>query len=235
MEPTEKPLYGNRRRIYLMRHGDVSYFDATGRPFRPDTVPLNDEGRIQAELAGRLLADVPVDRVLSSDLARSVQTASLAVAGRDLKVETYRQLREIQPGRLADIPAADIEKAFVGAFAADLTREARFLAGETLGSLIDRVLAWFQDLLTDRTWKQILVVAHGGVNRVILGSALGAGLQAFGAFEQDPGCLNILDVNDNGRVLIRLVNYSPDNPIKKGLDLSTMERLYDQYRRQGGS
>ena len=152
-----------------------------------------------------------------------------------MKVETYRQLREIQPGRLADIPAADIEKAFVGAFAADLTREARFLAGETLGSLIDRVLAWFQDLLTDRTWKQILVVAHGGVNRVILGSALGAGLQAFGAFEQDPGCLNILDVNDTGRLLIRLVNYSPDNPIKKGLDLSTMERLYHQYRRQGGS
>ncbi len=70
MDPTEKLQQWKRRRIYLMRHGDVSYFDAAGRPFRPDTVPLNDAGRLQAEAAGRLLADVPIDRVVASDLPR---------------------------------------------------------------------------------------------------------------------------------------------------------------------
>src|SRR5437868_10224406 len=129
MQPIEKTLHANRRRIYLMRHGDVSYFDKTGRPFRPDTVPLNDEGRQQAEAAGQLLAGVPIDRVVASDLIRSVQTAELALAGRTLKVESYEQLREIQPGKLAEIPAAELEKAFIGAFVADVTRESRFLAG----------------------------------------------------------------------------------------------------------
>src|SRR6266478_3460600 len=157
MEPTEKPLYPKRRRIYLMRHGDVSYFDPSGRPFRPDTVPLNDEGRLQAEAAGRLLAD---------------------------------------------IPPAEIESTFIGAFVADVTRESRFLAGETFGSLIDRVQICFQNLLADRIWKHLLIVAHGGVNRIILAHALGIGLQGFGAIEQEPGCLNILDVDDAGRMLI---------------------------------
>ena len=45
-----------RRRIYLMRHGAVAYFDDTGRPVAPETVPLTDEGRTQAETARQLLA-----------------------------------------------------------------------------------------------------------------------------------------------------------------------------------
>ena len=41
-----------RRRVYLVRHGEVSYFDDAGTPHRPDLVPLNEEGREQArELA----------------------------------------------------------------------------------------------------------------------------------------------------------------------------------------
>ena len=41
-----------RRRIYLMRHGDVTYFDASGRAIDPETVPLNENGREQASAAG---------------------------------------------------------------------------------------------------------------------------------------------------------------------------------------
>src|SRR5262249_15014589 len=59
-----------RRRIYLVRHADVSYFDGDGRPVRPDTVPLNPEGRRQAEALARELAAVPFDRAVSSDLPR---------------------------------------------------------------------------------------------------------------------------------------------------------------------
>src|SRR5579883_3048590 len=61
-----------RRRVYLVRHGDVSYFDAQGRPVRPGTVPLNAEGRRQAEAGARELAGVPLDRVVVSDLRRKI-------------------------------------------------------------------------------------------------------------------------------------------------------------------
>src|SRR5262245_43130086 len=50
-EATEKPNWPSRRRLYLMRHGDVSYFDAEGRPVRPDSVPLNENGLQQADAA----------------------------------------------------------------------------------------------------------------------------------------------------------------------------------------
>ena len=218
-----------RRRIYLVRHGDVSYFDAQGRPVRPGTVPLNAEGRQQAEAGARELAAVPIDRVVVSDLVRSIETATILAAGRGLKLEILEALREIQPGRLADIPATTTAEAFLGAFSGSVHRDVRFLGGETFGSLVDRVLPCFLDLLADATWQHLLIVAHGGVNRVILAHALGRGLEGIGALEQDPGCLNILDVADDGRCLIRLVNHTPYNPVKTGLELTTMERLYQQY------
>jgi probable phosphoglycerate mutase len=218
-----------------MRHGEVSYFDADGRPFRPETVPLNAEGRAQAAAAARELAAVSCDRVLSSDLPRCVETATVVTAGRGLALETRAELREIQPGRLRDIPVDDLERQFVGAFGEALDADTRFLAGETFGSLVERVTVSFRGLVRDPSWRCLLLVAHGGVNRAILCEALGLGLPGFGSFEQDPGCINILDVDDAGRCLVRLVNYTPYNPAKVGLELTTMERLFLDYQHRRGT
>jgi|SRR5581483_10618339 len=117
-----------RRRIYLMRHGNVSYFDDAGRPVPPNTVPLTPEGQHQANLAARELADVPLDRAVASDLRRCVETATLVTAGRNLPIETHETLREIHPGRLRDLPIEEVEKTFLGAFREGVTREAAFWA-----------------------------------------------------------------------------------------------------------
>jgi broad specificity phosphatase PhoE len=45
-----------RRRIYLLRHAEVAYFDEDGQPVAPDEVPLTPAGRHQAERAGAALA-----------------------------------------------------------------------------------------------------------------------------------------------------------------------------------
>jgi probable phosphoglycerate mutase len=231
MESGNITINHGRRRIYLMRHGEVSYFDPAGKPYHPGTVPLNADGRRQAEAAARSLAEIGFDRAVSSTLCRSMETAAVLIGDRALTLETREQLCEIQPGRLADIPAASLEKVFVGAFAAEIARDTRFLAGETFGSLQDRVLACFAELVADTSWRQLLVVAHGGVNRTILAHVLGVGLRGMGAMEQDAGCINIIDVDPRGKGLVRLVNHTPANPVKVGLELTTMERIYQEYRR----
>ena len=76
------PKDAARRRIFLMRHGSVTYFDAQGKPLPPDTAPLNPQGISQAQAAGRLFAGhkIVFDRVMVSGLARTVQTAELVLA-----------------------------------------------------------------------------------------------------------------------------------------------------------
>jgi phosphoserine phosphatase len=218
-----------RRRVYLMRHGEVDYFDANGRPFPPHSVPLNAEGREQAQAAARALAPIPLDRVLTSGLRRTVETATLTVEGRGLALEERSELREIEPGRLRDLAPGAAERAFLGALSENLGADDRFLGGETFGALADRVWPCFQGILADATWQHLLIVAHGVVNRVLLCRLLGSGVSGLGALEQDAGCINVLDIDSAGRCLVRLVNHTPANALKIGMGLSTMERLYAQY------
>jgi probable phosphoglycerate mutase len=232
MEATEKwPRF--RRRLYLVRHGDVSYFGDDGRPFRPTGVGLNEAGRRQARLLGDALRDVPLDRAVTSDLPRCLETADIILAGRPVPRTARAELREIQPGRLADIPPGQVADAFLGAFGRGVGRESRFLGGETYGSLVDRVLPSFLEVLRDPGGANVLIVAHGGVNRVILAHALGLEPCGFLAAEQDPGCLNIIDVADDGDCLVRLLNFTPGSPLKADINLTTMESLYRQFTGRG--
>jgi probable phosphoglycerate mutase len=224
-----------RRRIHLMRHGAVDYFRADGRAVPPEGVALNDRGRAQADAAGRLFAEhgVRFDRVVTSGLARTRETAArvLAAAGQAAPVEAVAAFEEIRPGRLADLPADRIEDAFTGAFRARDDIEAqRFLGGESVGELLDRVLPAFQALLDDPQWSELLLVLHGGVNRALISRALAGRRAFFGGLEQLPACINLIDCGPDDLV-VRAVNLAPTQWLQRDERLTTLEKLYAEYRR----
>jgi broad specificity phosphatase PhoE len=214
-----------RRRIYLMRHAQVAYFE-DGVPLRPDLVPLTAEGRKQAEAAGTFLDGIRFDRVITSGLPRTLETAEIVATGAD--IESWPELREIEAGRLAEIPEDDLERTFVDAWRGEVPEEVRFLGGETIGSLLDRVLPAVERLLADEEWDIVLAVLHGGVNRAILSYALTGRRELLGNLEQAPGCINVLDVGDDW--VVRAVNVSPTDPTHLGGRLRTMEELWAEFR-----
>ena len=214
-----------RRRIYLMRHAQVAYFE-DGEPVRPDLVPLTAEGRKQAEAAAAFLEGIRFDRVITSGLPRTLETAEIVASGAD--IESWPELREIEAGRLADIPEDDLERTFVDAWRDVVPEEVRFLGGETIGSLLDRVLPAVERLLADDEWDVVLAVLHGGVNRAILSHALTGRRALLGNLEQSPGCINVLDVGDDW--VVRAVNVSPTDPTHLGGRLRTMEELWAEFR-----
>lgn len=227
-----------RRRLYLMRHGSVDYFDAAGNPVPPHDVPLNAEGITQARAAGELLRDcgVRIDRVLASGLSRTLQTARhlLDAAGFDVPVEVERDLQEIRPGRLPDIPQDALRAAFLGVFRAGADQESlRFLNGESIGELLDRVLPAFDRWLAREDWQCALMVLHGGVNRALLSTAIAGRRAFFGRIEQAPACINVLDVGTDDMVL-RAVNLAPTQWLHEREHLTTMEKLFAQYARASG-
>lgn len=209
-----------------MRHARVAYFE-DGRPLRPDLVPLTDEGREQARAAAAVLDGIEFDRVITSGLPRTIETARIVAP--TLEPESWAELREIESGRLGDIPEDELERAFVETWHGVVPEDARFLAGETVGSLLDRVLPAVDRLLSDPEWDAVLAVLHGGVNRAILSYAL-TGARAFlGNFEQSPGCINVLDVADDDWV-VRAVNTAPTDFAHRGGRMRTMEELWAEFR-----
>jgi broad specificity phosphatase PhoE len=215
----------SRRRIYLMRHAQVAYFE-DGRPLHPDLVPLTAEGREQAHAAARVLQGIPFDRVVTSGLPRTVETARIVAP--TTEPEAWPDLREIESGRLTDIPEDQIEQAFVAVWRDVVPEDVRFLGGETIGSLLDRVLAALDRLLADPQWDVLLAVLHGGVNRAILSYALTGGRAFLGNFEQSPGCINVLDVGDDW--VVRAVNVAPTDLAHLRGRLRTMEELWAEFR-----
>jgi len=217
-----------------MRHGSVDYFRADGSPVHPHTVPLNADGRMQADAAGALIRQCGVrfDKVIVSGLNRTVETAQrvLAAAGIELPLETEPALEEIRGGKLADIPPDEVEAAFLGAFTAGLESQ-RFLGGESIGELLDRVLPAFDRILVRDDWTNLLLVLHGGVNRALLARAMTGSRSFFGRMEQLPACMNIIDVGRNDDLVVRFVNLAPTQWLHQHEHMTTMEKLLAQYLR----
>jgi broad specificity phosphatase PhoE len=231
---SEPAALGQRRRIFLMRHGSVTYFDRAGKPYPPDSVPLNDQGRAQASAAGRAFAseNIRFDRVIVSGLPRTLETAGcvLQATGQQINLEEWPDLTEIRGGKLADIPDDGLREAFTGAFEGVVPEQRQFLGGESIGELMDRVHPAINRLRHDTSWDTVLMVLHGGVNRAILSYALTGQRLFLGNLAQTAGCINALDVGPAALDwVVRFVNYAPPLPLHIDTRNTTMEALLEQY------
>jgi probable phosphoglycerate mutase len=238
-----------RRRIYLMRHGHVDYFGREIQAAGGDTkvVPLTPLGQEQAAAAGRALSHVRFDRAVCSGVPRTRETATFVLAGQspDLRpeLEVEPELVEIHGGRFTDVKSrAELaaQMAFHFAYAADAG--ARMLeGGEIFAEAEKRAVAAVRRFLAEPGWHTMLIAAHEGINRIILGwaalGAKGSGLAAVQAFEQDPACINVIDFDmvphEDGtvgteieRAIIKAVNVTPYNYFKHGMNMTSLEAIF---------
>jgi broad specificity phosphatase PhoE len=225
-----------RRRVYLMRHADVAYFADPADPVHPEEVVLTPAGLEQARAAGRALRDVRFDRVVTTGLPRTIRTAELVVEqlARPPAASAFHHdedLQELRPGDWSAIRDEDLEASFLTAWRGVPPREAQFLGGETIGSLVDRVGAAMARIHADPGWDTLLLVAHGGTNRAILSAALAGPGAFFGHLEQSPACINIVDAGrDAPDVVVRAVNLVPYDLVHEGPRTTTLEEMLEQYR-----
>lgn len=222
----------DRRRIYLMRHAQAAYVDDSGNVTDdPRQVPLTATGRIQARKQAAILASVEFDKTICSGLPRTVETATIVLAGRNTELEILPQMEEIQGGKDIDFGAdrdawlAHVANPWAGADETD----ARFLGGEKFVDFAARIIPGFEAILDDPNWRCLLLVLHGAVNRMLLTHVLGLGWRANAAFEQDNACINVIDVDAPGpahprRFLIRAMNLTGYDLNKSGMHLTTMEQ-----------
>ncbi|TXD83585.1 histidine phosphatase family protein [Mitsuaria sp. TWR114] len=241
-----QPRSPQRRRVYLMRHGAVTYFDGTtGAPVLPEQVRLNDDGTAQAQAAGEAFraAGVRFDRVIVSGLPRTVETADLVLrhAGQgELSPQVWPEWQEIRGGRLGEIPTDELARTFTGLQRSPVPESQRFLNGESVGELLDRVLGGVARLQADPDWDCALLVLHGVVNAAILSHAVSGGQRLMlGSWVQSPACINVLDVappigDAPGDWLLRVCNFAPSHPLHADERSTTMEALYAQYLRYRG-
>lgn len=199
-------------RIYLWRHPAVAGW-REGRVYGHQDVSLAKDGRQQIQTIVKYMEGERLGAIYSSDLQRSRLVAE--AVGRShsprLKPESLPALRELSLGVWEGLTYQEIARDFgpqLKAREKDLTGF-RIEGGESLNDLAERVVPAFMKMVADHKGAQVCVVAHAGVNRILLARLLGAPLDRIFRFAQDYAALNLIDVHDDGLPVIQRMNYVP--------------------------
>ena len=148
---------------------------------------------------------MPLRAVYSSPLSRARDTASVVAEPHGLSVVVHDGLREIGVGEWEGLLMDEIEQRY-----AQVLREwwdrpplTRIPGGETLDELRVRGMQAMTEIRGRVSDGAVAVVAHGGVNKTILLTALGASLASYWRIRQANTCINVLEYEgDRTRVVI---------------------------------
>jgi probable phosphoglycerate mutase len=225
----------DRRRIYLMRHGHVDYFSKqVTESGSLHAVPLTARGHNEADAAGQAFAHVQFDRAICSGYPRTEETARVVLSRvpNAPSLETDADLVEIHGGKPMPAKSRDELVRLMNSYfeRAHEPGATNLEGGEVFEAAQARAVRAIERLLHADDWHTALVVAHEGINRLILSWACGAGLRAMSSFEQDTACVNIIDFDLGGignvrRALIKAVNLTPYNYLKHGMNLTSLEAI----------
>jgi alpha-ribazole phosphatase/probable phosphoglycerate mutase len=194
-------------RIYLVRHGEI----AGSGEFRyngQSDVPLTTRGFEQYRLLAERLRERPIAACYSSDLSRCLRGAEILCAEHGIRPIPRPELRELSFGDWEGLTWTELAERFPHEWQARMNDPAGYRApgGENLSDLRGRVLPVIREIAKRHLGEEVLVVGHGGVNRIILLDALGAPPSSMFRMEQDFGSLNIIDWYGDGNPVVKLLN-----------------------------
>ena len=163
------------RRVVFWRHGRTAW-NAEGRFQGQLDVELDEVGVEQAQRAARLLAGLPPQAVVCSDLVRARATADPLLRLTGLSATYHPELRETHGGAWQGLRGSEIDAADAPAYAAwrrgsDLPAGG---SGESRTEVGRRGAGLVRGALVQRAAGEVLVVVtHGGTTRATLGTLLG--------------------------------------------------------------
>jgi probable phosphoglycerate mutase len=146
--------------LVAIRHGEAAG-NAHHRFIGQTDVPLTDRGREQAEMLANRLVKLPISRIISSDLRRTIDTVAPTAQALSLPVEKDVRLREILNGEWSGLLPDEIASGWPDIWTAyrggdDVLRP----GGESWAHVRERVLSVVTDLPPEDS--VVLFSTHGG-------------------------------------------------------------------------
>jgi len=207
------------RRLLLLRHGETyeSRLDAPMAGADEDPrLPLTERGRDRLREVAAWLAKVPVEHAYASPFLRAQETARIVAQPHGLEVTTLDALSELPlhpppGGTLRDVAHRYIE--VVRALAERPPEEVLLDDGRSLASILDAAQCQIRTAMEAATGT-VLIVAHGGLNRFLLGDWLGMPPARAIGIEQSFACVNVVEFVGSGHPWVRALNLTVHDPLK---------------------
>jgi broad specificity phosphatase PhoE len=175
-------------------------------------IPMNDQGRAQAERVAEWLADAGVAEVISSPLQRSLQTATIIGKRFGIDVARDHRLIDFHIGQWEGKPPAEVmaSEAYEQFFTNPLAT--RIPGGETFQEVKNRAVAAVEQTLEDNpAGATIAIVTHARVIRVLLTHYMSAPPSTYHFLRIHPGSISVLAFSyESQRPRVIAINWAGD-------------------------
>lgn len=189
--------------FFLIRHGAHDLLDRV-LCGRMTGVPLNANGREQAERVGRRLSKERIDLLQSSPLERARETAAPLSRHTGAPLQIASALTEIDLGEWTGRSFEDLKTDAVWHRWNEARHVARAPAGESMLEVQQRVISHLDGVRAEHPDGRVALVSHSDVLRSVILYYLGMSLDEFGRIEISPASISTLVVEHWGAKILAL-------------------------------
>ena len=193
-------------RVIIVRHGQSTYNAQQKIQGRSDKSVLTEIGISDAQKVGKTLEDFNFDAFYCSPLQRAKQTAG--TIAKFLKnppeLKTHEKLREIDLPLWENLTKTEVKEKFASQYRQWKQQPDQFkmiLDGGKehlpVPALYQQAKEFWQEIISANQNKTILIVAHNGINRCLIMSAIGIPVERYHTIQQSNCCINVFNFTGN--------------------------------------
>lgn len=192
--------------ILLIRHATNDFVKSGRLAGWTPGVHLNDEGKAQAEALGARLADMPIHRIYSSPLERTMETAQAVVAHHPhLSIIEMAEVGEVQYGDWQGETVALLTKRKMWHVIQEYPSRAHFPNGETMRGAQERIVNALEAIAAQHPRETVAVVSHADLIKMVVAHFLGMHLDNFQRIVISPASISMIMLG-YGRPYIGTIN-----------------------------
>lgn len=196
-------------RVIIVRHGQSSYNIEQRIQGRCDKSVLTERGRADAEKVGAAIANLQVDAFFCSPLQRARQTAEIVRSrlSNPPPLQANDRLMEVDLPLWEELTKDEVIAKYPEDYRCWKERPHEFCMRIPSGdgtrdhypvrSLFEQAQQFWQEIIPQHPGRTILIVAHNGINRCLIASAIGIPIARYHCLQQSNCCINVLNFTGN--------------------------------------
>lgn len=187
-------------KIYLVRHGETEWNKEYRLQGQADT-KLNDYGRELAQITAEALKDIPFDVIYHSPLNRAEETAHILKGNRKIDIIADERIKEMSFGTAEGCHILSIKNNPEDPMYNFLKYPGDYIPpknGERFEEVAARSADFMKEMILplEGRYENVLIVAHGAVNRTILNEIAGIPVSDFWNIRLKNCAVSIIDLTD---------------------------------------
>ena len=196
-------------RVIIVRHGQSSYNAQKRIQGRSDESVLTEKGQLDAKTVGKTLSSLGIDEIFCSPLQRAKSTAQIIQScfASPPSLTTTPDLLEIDLALWENWYKKDVIEKFPEDYQCWKESPQNFKMTVTtpegeketfpVVDLYQQAQNFWQKLLSEHQNKTLLIVAHNGINRCLIMSAIGVPVDNYHRVQQSNCNINVLNFTGN--------------------------------------